>query len=40
VQQSAIKGAVNVWTLLQGGVAELKERFHDAGAEMRGAWKR
>jgi len=35
VQQSAIKGVVKVWTLLQGGVAELKERFHDAEAEIR-----
>lgn len=35
VQQSAIKGMVKVWTLLQGGVAELKERFHDAEAEVR-----
>ncbi|MDW8319578.1 MAG: hypothetical protein RMN53_17265 [Anaerolineae bacterium] len=35
VQRAAIKGAVRVWTLLQGGVEELKERFLDAEAEIR-----
>lgn len=35
VQRSAIKGAVKAWSLLQGGVEELKERFHDAEAEIR-----
>lgn len=35
VQRTAIKGAVKVWGLLQGGVEELKERFHDAEAEVR-----
>jgi hypothetical protein len=35
VQRTAIKGAVKVWSLLQGGVEELKERFHDAEAEIR-----
>jgi hypothetical protein len=35
VQRTAIKGAVKAWGLLQGGVEELKERFHDAEAEVR-----
>jgi hypothetical protein len=35
VQRNAIKGAVKAWSLLQGGVEELKERFHDAEAEIR-----
>lgn len=35
VQRTAIKGAVKAWSLLQGGVEELKERFHDAEAEIR-----
>lgn len=35
VQRTAIKGAVKAWSLLQGGVEELKERFHDAEAEVR-----
>jgi hypothetical protein len=35
VQRTAIKGAVKVWSLLQGGVEEIKERFHDAEAEIR-----
>ena len=35
VQRTAIKGAVKAWSLLQGGVDELKERFHDAEAEIR-----
>ncbi|WP_206199350.1 YtxH domain-containing protein [Parasulfuritortus cantonensis] len=35
VQRNAIKGTVKVWSLLQGGVEELKERFHDAEAEIR-----
>lgn len=37
VQRAVIKGTVKVWTLVQGGVAELKERFHDAEAEIRAA---
>lgn len=37
VQRSAIKGAVRVWSALQGGLAEVKERFHDAEAELRAA---
>jgi hypothetical protein len=35
VQRTAVKGAVKAWSLLQGGVEELKERFHDAEAEIR-----
>jgi hypothetical protein len=35
VQQAAIKGAVKAWTMVQGGVEELKERFQDAEAELR-----
>jgi hypothetical protein len=35
VQRTAIKGAVKAWSLMQGGVEELKERFHDAEAEIR-----
>lgn len=35
VQRTAIKGAVKAWALLHGGVEELKERFHDAEAEIR-----
>lgn len=37
VQRSAIKGAIKVWSMLQGGVEEIKERFHDAEAEIRAA---
>ena len=35
VQRAAIKGAVRAWSLLQGGAEEIKERFHDAEAELR-----
>ena len=35
VQRTAIKGAVKAWSLLQGGVEDRKERFHDAEAEIR-----
>jgi hypothetical protein len=35
LQRTAIKGAVKAWSLLQGGVEEIKERFHDAEAEIR-----
>jgi hypothetical protein len=35
VQRSTIKGMVRVWSTLQGGVEELKERFQDAEAELR-----
>lgn len=34
VQQAAIKSAVKVWSMLQGGVEEMKERFRDAEAEL------
>jgi hypothetical protein len=37
VQRSAIKGVVKVWSLLQGGVEEIKERFQDAEAEIHAA---
>lgn len=35
VQRTAIKGVVRAWGLVQGGVEEVKERFHDAEAEVR-----
>jgi hypothetical protein len=35
VQRNAIKAVVKVWSVLQGGVEEIKERFHDAEAELR-----
>ncbi len=34
VQQSAIKTAVKAWSMVQGGVEEMKERFRDAEAEL------
>lgn len=34
VQRTAIKGVVKTWSLLQGGVEEVKERFGDAAAEI------
>lgn len=37
VQRTAIKGAVQVWSMLQGGLEEMKERFHDAEAELHAA---
>ena len=37
VQQGAIKAAVKGWTLVQGGVEEMKERFRDAEAELHAA---
>ncbi|MGD9388603.1 MAG: hypothetical protein PVI87_10305 [Gammaproteobacteria bacterium] len=37
VQQAAIRGAVKTWSLLQGGVEEMKERFRDAEAELHAA---
>lgn len=37
VQRATIRGAVKAWTLLQGSVEELKERFQDAEAELRAA---
>lgn len=37
VQRTAIKGAVKLWTSVQGGVEEVKERFRDAEAELQAA---
>lgn len=37
VQRTAIKGAVKAWSFVQGGVEEIKERFHDAEAELHAA---
>lgn len=37
VQRTAIKSVVKVWSVLQGGVEEIKERFQDAEAEIRAA---
>lgn len=34
VQRTAIKGVVQVWSALQGGIEEAKERFHDDEAEL------
>lgn len=34
VQRTAIKGVVQFWSALQGGIEEAKERFHDAEAEL------
>lgn len=34
IQHNAIKAAVNVWSMAQGGLEELKERFRDAEAEL------
>lgn len=34
VQQNAIKAAVKAWSMLQGGIEEMKERFRDAEAEL------
>lgn len=35
VQRTAIKSVVKTWSLLQGGIEEVKERFGDAAAELR-----
>ena len=37
VQQGVIKTAVKSWSMLQGGVEEMKERFRDAEAELHAA---
>jgi len=37
VQKKAMQSMAGLWTLLQGSVEELKERFHDAEAEMQAA---
>lgn len=34
VQRATIKTAVKVWSLMEGGFEELKERFRDAQAEI------
>lgn len=36
-QQAAIRGGVKAWSLVQGGVEEMKERFRDAEAELHAA---
>ena len=35
VQKNAIKSVVKLWTLFQGGMEEIKERFKDAEAEIK-----
>lgn len=37
VQEAAVRGAVKTWSLVQGGVEEMKERFRDAEAELHAA---
>lgn len=37
VQRTLIKGVVQVWSAVQGGIEEAKERFHDAEAELQHA---
>ncbi|NEV62499.1 hypothetical protein [Thiorhodococcus minor] len=34
VQRTAIKGVVKAWSLFQGGIEEVKEKFGDAAAEL------
>jgi hypothetical protein len=34
VQRTLIKGAVQVWQTVEGGIEEAKERFRDAEAEL------
>jgi hypothetical protein len=34
VQRTAIRSVVSLWSTLQGGVEEMKERFRDAEAEL------
>lgn len=34
VQKSMVRGTVKIWSLLQGGVEEVKEQFQDIKAEM------
>ncbi|WP_242464034.1 hypothetical protein [Thiococcus pfennigii] len=34
VQRAVIKGVVRTWSMLQGGIEEIKERFEDAEAEL------
>ena len=35
VQKNTIKSVVKFWSMLQGGVEEIKERFQDAEAEIK-----
>lgn len=37
VQRTLIRSAVSLWTTLQGGFEEMKERVRDAEAELRHA---
>lgn len=37
VQNGVIKAAVQSWSILQGGIEEMKERFRDAEAELHAA---
>lgn len=37
VQRTAIKGVVKAWSMVQGGLEEVKERFQDAEAELHAA---
>ena len=34
VQKAIVKGAVKLWSLVQGGVEEVKEQIHDIQAEI------
>lgn len=34
VQRTAIRSIVSIWSVVRGGVEELKERFRDAEAEL------
>jgi hypothetical protein len=36
IQSSAIASVVQLWDMVQGGFAEMKERFHDAESEIHG----
>lgn len=35
IQKNAVKSVVKIWSLFQGGVEEMKERFRDAEAELK-----
>ena len=37
VQQGMIKASVKTWSMMQGGIEEMKERFRDAEAELHAA---
>jgi hypothetical protein len=34
VQKALVRGAVKLWSFIQGGVEEVKEQFRDVNAEM------